>query len=127
MTPAQRLLLSLRDFIGDALAEPDITPSDIVEAIRDELLELQDYHKIQSGKIDQLLNLIRTSVGLSNFNSYLKTNEMDIADDLDKAIRYYKGGCDGLPGMDSEDLGIPKDITDIWKSKGKRYRKMDDK
>ena len=33
----QEILASLRDFIGDALSESEISPTDIVEAIQEEL------------------------------------------------------------------------------------------
>ena len=93
-TPSERLLLSLRDFIGDALSETDISAQDIVTAIRDELTELQDYHRIQNGKIEQLLDMIEETDDLPEFHNYLsnsKLDEIDIADDLDRAIQHYKG------------------------------------
>ena len=117
-TPSERLLLSLRDFIGDALSEPDITPLDIIEAIRDELKELQDYHKVQNGKIQKLLGMIQVEDDIPNFQSYLTANtidELEIAEDLDKAIRFYNG----------EDTGNVWDS--LSKKDKKRFRKLGDK
>ena len=56
-TPDHRVLESLRDFIGDALSEPDINPTDIVHAIRDELSSLLDYHKVSAEKAENTLKL----------------------------------------------------------------------
>ena len=123
-TPSERLLLSLRDFIGDALSEPDITPLDIIEAIRDELKELQDYHKVQNGKIQKLLGMIQVEDDIPNFQSYLTANtidELEIAEDLDNAIRFYNGES----ARYGEDTGSVWDSLDT-KNKN-RYRKMDDK
>ena len=55
--PDHRVLESLRDFIGDALSEPDINPTDIVHAIRDELSSLLDYHKVSAEKAENTLKL----------------------------------------------------------------------
>ena len=124
MTPSERLLLSLRDFIADALAEPDISPTDIVDAIRDELKELQDYHKVQGGKIEKLLGMLNSSSPLSDFSEYLsneKIDELDIAEDLDNAIRFYNG----------ESARYGEDTGSVWdslsKKDKKRFRKMGDK
>ena len=117
-TPAQRLLLSLRDFIGDALAEPDITPADIIGAIRDELNELQDYHKIQGGKIDKMLAMLNEPEDVIDFSNYLSKNldHMDIANDLDRAINYYKTGTDRI---------IFNEDDSPWNNN--KYRKNNDK
>ena len=56
-TPDHRVLESLRDFIGDALSEPDINPTDIVHAIRDELSSLLEYHKVSAEKAENTLKL----------------------------------------------------------------------
>jgi len=55
--PDHRVLESLRDFIGDALSEPDINPTDIVHAIRDELSSLLDYHRVSADKAEKTLSL----------------------------------------------------------------------
>ena len=55
--PDHRVLESLRDFIGDALSEPDINPTDIVHAIRDELSSLLDYHRVSADKAETTLSL----------------------------------------------------------------------
>ena len=119
MTPSERLLLSLRDFIGDALAEPDISPSDIIDSIRDELKELQDYHKVQGGKIEKLLGMLQVPDDVIDFSNYLsneKIDEINLAIDLDRAVNYYNG---------TEDTGS------VWDSLGKknknRFRKLGDK
>ena len=56
-TTDHRILESLRDFIGDALSEPDINPTDIVHAIRDELSSLLEYHKVSADKAETTLKL----------------------------------------------------------------------
>jgi hypothetical protein len=107
-TPSDDILLSFRDFIGDALSDPDITATDIIDAIRDELLELQDFHKIQGAKVSNLLNSLNAPEDVQDFADYLsnqKINEMDIASDLDRAINSFKG-------------------KNVWDNKGKRYRKL---
>ena len=51
-------LQSLRDFIGDALSNPDITPSEIATAIRDELNELIEYHSVAKAQAEKTLSLL---------------------------------------------------------------------
>lgn len=118
-TPSDDLLLSLRDFIGDALSDPEISATDIIDAIRDELLELQDFHKIQGAKVSNLLNLLNAPEDVQDFADYLsneKIDELDIAHDLDRAINFYKRG---------------EDRSNVWdkldKNTKNRYRRMGDK
>jgi len=123
-TPAQRLLLSLRDFIGDALSEPDITPADIIEAIRDELKELQDYHKVQGVKINKMLAMLNEPEDVIDFNDYLTNNldQFEIAEDLDRAINYYKGNSPDVIKFDEKN-----DNTNPWNNAKNRFRNMGDK
>jgi len=51
-------LRSLRDFIGDALADPEITPSEIAAAIRDELNDLIEYHQVARAQAEKTLSLL---------------------------------------------------------------------
>lgn len=81
----QEILASLRDFIGDALAEQDITPSDILEAIQDELKELIDYHKIQGGKASKLLGMVQTPEDVVSFSDRFREiiSKDQVEDDQD--------------------------------------------
>ena len=55
---SKHTLQSLRDFIGDALADPDITPTEIAVAIRDELKELIEYHSVSKLQAEKTLSLL---------------------------------------------------------------------
>ena len=57
-------LSQIRDWIGDALSS-DISPSEIVEAITDEIKDLIDYHNVQAAKAQKTLNLISGERDLS--------------------------------------------------------------
>jgi len=54
---SKQTLLSLRDFIGDALSDPDVTPQEIAQAIIDELTELVEYHSTAHSKAKETLSL----------------------------------------------------------------------
>lgn len=73
---SKQTLLSLRDFISDALSDPDISPDDIATAIRDELTDLIDYHRtaqIQAEKTLDLLSLDKETKEFNDdFNAWLK-------------------------------------------------------
>ena len=58
---SKQTLLSLRDFIGDALSDPDVTPQEISRAIIDELTELVDYHTASRSKAKEALSLFDRS------------------------------------------------------------------
>lgn len=89
----KEILASLRDFIGDALAESDITPSDILEAIRDELKDLVDYHKIQGAKGQKLLDLLQTPDDVLDFSKrFQKQIAMDEVEDIEDNLTF--GGYD---------------------------------
>ena len=70
-TPDHRVLESLRDFIGDALSEPDINPTDIVHAIRDELSSLLDYHRVSADKAEKTLSLFSVSASDPSLDSLI--------------------------------------------------------
>ena len=50
-------LAQIRDHIGDALSA-DISPTEIVRAIQDEIRDLIDYHQTQAAKAQKTLNLL---------------------------------------------------------------------
>ena len=65
-------LRALRDFIGDALADPGITPSEIAAAIRDELNELIQYHQVARAQAEKTLSLLDgKSESSSSFNDFV--------------------------------------------------------
>ena len=63
---SKQTLLSLRDFIGDALSDPDVTPQEIASAIVDELTELVDYHTASRSKAKEALSLFDRSDSVSD-------------------------------------------------------------
>ena len=63
---SKQTLLSLRDFIGDALSDPDVTPQEIATAIIDELTELVDYHTAARSKAKEALSLFDKSDSVSD-------------------------------------------------------------
>ena len=91
--PTNSVLASLRDFIGDALAEDGITPSDIIDAIRDELKELIDYHKIQGAKAQKVLDMLQSPDELLNFNDRFREiiNEKNVEEDFQDKLTYGMG------------------------------------
>lgn len=82
----KEILASLRDFIGDALSQPEISPTDILEAIQDELKELIDYHKIQGAKGQKLLDMLQTPEDVLDFSKRFqrKVAEDKVEDEIDK-------------------------------------------
>ena len=84
----RQVLESLRDFIGDALSDDDITPQNIVEAIKDEITELLNYHQVAAGKAQKVLNLLgidedKEAEELSNeWNRFRKMDSYEDAQDI---------------------------------------------
>ena len=65
-------LRSLRDFIGDALSDPEITPSEIASAIRDELNDLIEYHQVARAQAEKTLSLLDGQTeSSSSFNDFV--------------------------------------------------------
>lgn len=84
----RQILESLRDFIGDALSDDDLSPQNIVEAIRDELTDLLNYHQVAAGKAQKVLNLLgvdedKAAEQLSNeWNRFRKMDSYEDAQDI---------------------------------------------
>lgn len=60
MSSSEYTLQSIKDFIGDALSNEEITPQELVDAIRGELQELGDYHRVAGAKAQKALNLFES-------------------------------------------------------------------
>lgn len=122
------VLSSLRDFIGDALSESDISPSDIIDAIQDELRELIDYHKIQGAKAQKVLDMIKTPDDVITFSDRFHEiiNNKDVVDDVQDSITFgnydFSLGSDYLPnpykasGNDVIKFDLPDDEEKGWKN-----------
>ena len=134
--PTNSVLASLRDFIGDALAEDGITPSDIIDAIRDELKELIDYHKIQGAKAQKVLDMLQSPDELLNFNDRFREiiNEKNVEEDFQDKLTY--GGQEFVLNSDYLNNYNPSssfsddtisftflDDDDDKKKKGKKFKR----
>ena len=94
-------LMSLRDFISDALSDPEITPYEIATAIRDELKDLIVYHRMAMAQAEQTLNLLNDRNAKQddryNFARFRNVDTIEkIQDDLTFGKYDFKLGSDYL-------------------------------
>ena len=93
MSSSDYTLQSIKDFIGDALSNEQITPQQIVDAIRGELEELSDYHRVAGAKAQQALNLFDSSV---DFGRAPGLTPGDWEDPWSNLNKYYNRGDDDI-------------------------------
>lgn len=133
---SKNTLLSLRDFIGDALSDPEVTPQEIARAIIDELTELVDYHSEARSKAKETLSLLGNTDDLSDAWEYFVKDEAEEtsqdlltygeygfalnSDYLTQAAQPVENPWDNV-GKDVVDFG------DYSNKKGKKNRKNKDK
>ncbi len=72
---SKNTLMSLRDFIGDALSDPDVTPQEIARAILDELTDLVEYHSEARSKAKETLSLFSKTDDISDAWDYFVKDE----------------------------------------------------
>lgn len=91
MSSSEYTLQSIKDFIGDALSNEEITPQELVDAIRGELQELGDYHRVAGAKAQKALNLFESV----DFSRAPGLTPGDWADPWDMS-KYYNRGDDDI-------------------------------
>lgn len=81
--------MSLRDFISDALSDPDITPIEIATAIRDELRELVEYHRISMAQAEQALDLLSNDTSDEvNVYDFARWKKLGLTEDIQDDITF---------------------------------------
>tara|TARA_R110002050_G_scaffold157264_3_gene285763 strand:- start:2899 stop:3306 length:408 start_codon:yes stop_codon:yes gene_type:complete len=75
-------LQQLQDFIGDALSDENITPSQLVEAIETEIRDLLDYHQVAAGKARKVLDLLGNGTSTENVFNFERYRPIDVIDDI---------------------------------------------
>ena len=79
---SRNTLMSLRDFIGDALSDPDVTPQEIAQAILDELTDLVEYHSQARSKAKETLSLFSRNDDVSDaWEYFVKDDAVESAQD----------------------------------------------
>lgn len=128
---SKQTLLSLRDFIGDALSDPEVTPQEIAKAIIDELTELTDYHANAHSKAKETLALFSKTDDISDAWTYFVKDT--VGDDWtweDDTITSaelehpFKLSSDylNINAADTVDLNETKDVLDFKNYKNKKNK-----
>ena len=131
---SKETLLSLRDYIGDALSDPDVTPQEIAQAILDELNDLVEYHSAAHSKAKETLSLFSKTDDISDaWEYFVKDDAIETAQDLLTYGEYgFALNSDYLDqAAQPVDWNDSKDIVDfgdyIGNKKNKKNRKNKDK
>jgi hypothetical protein len=104
-------LQQLRDYIGDALGNENITPSQLVEAIETEIRDLLDYHQVSAGKAQKVLGLLKQGTSPDNVYSFDRWKQYDYEDELQDVITFGKYENQAAQPVDYETgMGFGKDI-----------------
>jgi hypothetical protein len=100
---SKQTLMSLRDFISDALSDPEITPIEIATAIRDELRELIEYHRLSMAQAEQTLDLLSNDTAEEgNVYDFARWRKLDLLEETQDNITFgdygFKLNSDYLKG-----------------------------
>jgi hypothetical protein len=115
---SKQTLLSLRDFIGDALSDPEVTPREIAQAIIDELTELVEYHATAHSKAKEALSLLDRNDDVSDaWDYFVKDEAVETAqDNLLFGDYNFNLSSDYLNDIQAAQ---PVDIDNMWGSSSK--------
>ena len=104
-------LQQLRDFIGDALTDENITPSQLVEAIETEIRDLLDYHQVSAARAQKVLNLLKQGTSTENVYSFDRWKKYDFEDDAQDQITFGNYDTQAAQPVDYETgMGFGRDI-----------------
>lgn len=103
-------LQQLQDYIGDALSDENITPSQLVEAIETEIRDLLDYHQVAAGKARKVLDLLGNGTSpenVFNFERYRRVEGSDGSDNnlgvnIPDAFDLFGGYADDTISFDNK-------------------------
>jgi hypothetical protein len=117
---SKQTLLSLRDFIGDALSDPDVTAREIAQAIIDELTELVEYHSTAHSKAKEALSLLDRNDDVSDaWDYFVKDDAVESSQDLITFGDYENNYNFKLSSDYLTQAGQPVDTDNLWGSVSK--------
>lgn len=101
-------LQQLRDYIGDALGDDNITPSQLVEAIETEIRDLLDYHQVAAGKARKVLDMLGNGTSSDNVFDFERFRAVETDDtpysglgvNIPDAFDLFAGGGDDVIKFD---------------------------
>jgi len=123
---SKQTLESLKDFIGDALADPEITPTEIAMAIRDSLTDLIEYHQVARAQAEKTLSLLDGQTeSSSSFNDFVFLGGASSSDTISFDLNSEYLNQAAQP-VDYENLGNwGKDVIDFNDLTDKKKNRKD--